>query len=129
MSYKLSSRSQKHLSGVNPKLVSIVERALQLTNVDFGIPETGGRRSISQQKALYDAGLSKLDGITRRSQHQTGNAVDVFAYVDGKATWDTGDLAEVAAAMLQAANEMCIEIKWGGSWKSFKDYPHFEIAQ
>lgn len=126
--FALSRMSKRHLDGVNPVLISVIERALELTNVDFGIPSSGGVRTVEQQKALYDAGKSQLDGTNKRSNHQTGNAFDVFAYVDGKASWDRSDLAEVAAAVMQAAIEQRVPIKWGGTWKSFKDYPHFELV-
>lgn len=126
--YQLSNRSKRHLDGVNPLLVRVVQRALEITKVDFGIPETGGKRTAEQQAALYKAGLSKLDGTNKLSKHQSGNAVDVFAYVDGKASWDVGDLAEVATAMFAAAQELNVDIKWGGHWKRFPDYPHFEVV-
>lgn len=124
--FTLSERSQRHLQGVDPLLVRVVKRALEISKVDFGIPSTGGVRTIEQQRALYEAGKSKLDGVTRKSNHQLGKAVDVFAYVDGKASYDMGDLAQVATAMFAAAQEVGIKIKWGGHWKSFIDGPHFE---
>ncbi len=126
--FALSQRSQKHLQGVDERLIKVVETALTLTNVDFGVPNTGGVRTAEQQLALYNAGKSTLDGYGKRSNHQDGVAVDVFAYVDGEASWDKGDLAEVATAMFAAAQVQGIKIKWGGHWKSFKDYPHFELA-
>lgn len=34
MKFQLSKRSQRHLEGVNPKLVEVVCRALKITKVD-----------------------------------------------------------------------------------------------
>ncbi len=127
MAFKLSKRSEQRLKGVNPILVKVVRRALEITKVDFGIPPYGGLRTEAQQNALFNARKSTKDGIYRRSKHQSGNAVDVFAYVDGKASWDTDDLTHVATAMLAAASEMGVALKWGGHWNTFIDMPHFEL--
>jgi len=54
-------------------------------------------------------------------------ALDVYAYVDGAASWRPQHLATVAAAMLQAANELGVRLEWGGLWRSFVDMPHFQI--
>jgi len=116
------------MEGVDPRLIEVAELAMTLTKVDFGIPATGGRRTVEQQQALYAAEKSNADGIVKQSKHQTGKALDVFAYVDGKASWDKGDLAQVAAAFLQAANVLGYQISWGGLWVSFPDYPHFQIT-
>ena len=125
--YKLSKRSERHLSGVNPLLIDVVKLALTLTKIDFGIPATGGLRTAQQQQALYRQEKSQCDGILKLSNHQSGNAVDVFAYVDGNASWDFDDLAEVATAILSAASKLKLPLTWGGHWVRFVDAPHFEI--
>lgn len=129
MNYKLSPSSKKRLEGVNPVLIDVLELALSLTKVDFGIPPSGGKRTAEQQKALYDEDLSQLDGYKNKSRHQSGNAVDVFAYVDGKASWDEDDLTHVATAILSAASKLKVPLIWGGHWRNFVDMPHFEIDE
>lgn len=37
--FKLSARSLAKLEGVHPHLVSVVKRAIEITEVDFGITE------------------------------------------------------------------------------------------
>lgn len=125
--FKLSTRSKRHLEDVNQVLVKVVMRALEISKVDFGIPVSGGFRTSEQQNALFKAGKSKLDGYNRSSKHQFGDAVDVFAYVDGKASWDEDHLTHVATAMLAAASELGVKLRWGGHWRSFVDMPHFEV--
>lgn len=127
MAFSLSTKSLERMQGVNPKLQEIAKKAIELTTIDFGIPQFGGLRSAGDQLYLYQSGKSKADGINKKSYHQSGNALDVFAYVNGKASWDELHLAMVAAAMLQAASELGYAIEWGGLWKSFKDFPHFQI--
>lgn len=127
--YQYSQRSIQNMSGINIDLRRVADRAIQITKIDFGIPETGGVRTAEQQNALHKSGASPFcDGYENRSKHQDGNALDFYAYVDGKASWEPEHLAQVACAFLQAANELGIKIKWGGLFKSFVDQPHIEIA-
>lgn len=124
--FHLSKSSLRNLDGVHPELVDVVKLAIQLTKIDFGIPSTGGYRTASQQNELYRAKKSNADGFDKKSKHQIGKAVDVFAYVDGQASWDERHLAMVACAMLEAANRLGVNLRWGGHFKSFVDMPHFE---
>lgn len=127
MTYKLSKNSIKNMTGVDMRLCQIARLAIEITTVDFGIPSTGGVRSDKQQNELYLDGKSKCDGYNKKSKHQEGKALDVFAYVDGKASWDEMDLTMVAVAFFQAANMLGYKIEWGGLWE-FKDMPHFQIV-
>ena len=127
--YYLGKSSAANLSGVNPLLIQVVTLALKLTNVDFGIPSSGGLRTPEQQRKLFDIKASQLDGTIKISNHQSGNAFDVFAYVDGKASWDIGHLNEVATAVLSAASQLGVKLAWGGHWKRFVDRPHFEVSK
>tara|TARA_R110000764_G_scaffold205982_1_gene291291 strand:+ start:114 stop:497 length:384 start_codon:yes stop_codon:yes gene_type:complete len=126
--YYLGKSSAANLSGVNPLLIQVVTLALKLTNVDFGIPSSGGLRTPEQQRKLFDLKASPLDGTIKISNHQSGNAFDVFAYVDGKASWDIGHLNEVATAVLAAASQLGVKLAWGGHWKR-PDRPHFEVSK
>ena len=57
MAYNLSSRSKSRLEGVEEDLVKVVERAIELTEVDFGVIQ--GLRTMEEQKALVAKGASK----------------------------------------------------------------------
>lgn len=127
MAFRLGKNSIINLTGVDGRLIEIADLAITLSNVDFGIPSTGGLRTTEAQAKLFTDGVSKADGVNNKSYHQSGMALDVYAYVDGKASWDKLDLALVAAAMLQASAQLGHELKWGGLWKSWQDYPHFEL--
>jgi peptidoglycan L-alanyl-D-glutamate endopeptidase CwlK len=119
MSFILGIRSLQNLSGVHPDLVSVVKRAIQITEVDFTVIE--GVRSRERQKQLVAKGASK----TMNSRHITGHAVDMVPWpID----WDDLERFEIMAeAMKQAAEELDIPIVWGGDWKTFYDGPHFEL--
>jgi|TARA_B110000967_G_scaffold93413_1_gene95995 peptidoglycan L-alanyl-D-glutamate endopeptidase CwlK len=127
MSFQLGTNSINNLAGVDGRLIDIADLAIKLTNIDFGIPATGGLRTEEVQAKLFEDGFSKADGVSNKSYHQSGKALDVYAYVDGKASWDKLHLALIAAAMLQASAQLGYELKWGGLWKSWQDMPHFEL--
>lgn len=55
--FRFSRRSEKNLEGVKPQLVAVVRRALELTEVDFGITE--GLRTKERQKQLVAEGKSQ----------------------------------------------------------------------
>lgn len=127
MNFKLSKTSKERLNGVDKRIIKIIDLALTITKVDFGIPGDGGLRTPERQKELFDKKVSKCDGYNNKSYHQTGKAFDIYAYVNGKASWDRNDLTYVAAAILQAAGMLNYKLEWGGLWKSWQDYPHFEL--
>ena len=126
--FKLGANSLINRVGVDPRLIEISNRAIQISIIDFGIPRLGGLRTVKDQAALFTAGKSKADGRTNKSYHQTGRALDVYAYVDGKASWSVEHLAIISVAMMQAANELGYKLESGGLWSSFTDWPHFQLG-
>ena len=119
--FKLGPRSRARLQGVHPDLVSVVERAIELTTVDFTVLE--GLRTPERQKARVAAGASQ----TTNSRHLTGHAVDIGAWVDDQVDWSWPLYHQIAKAMKAAAAELNIPIEWGGDWKRFKDGPHWQL--
>jgi peptidoglycan L-alanyl-D-glutamate endopeptidase CwlK len=148
--FTLSKRSLDRLVGVDSRLVSVVERAIQLTTVDFGVTE--GLRSKETQERYVKAGKSQ--GMA--SKHLTGHAVDLVAYMDGQVSWELNLYDDIADAMKAAAIEYNLPIRWGAAWnvpdirkwegtmasamlyyiderrrenrRPFIDGPHFEIS-
>ena len=124
--FKLGNKSKERLKGVDPRIIEIIELALTISVIDFGIPQYGGLRTLPTQKLLFDKKVSPCDGINNKSMHQSGLAFDVFAYVDGAASWDRYQLTQVAAAILQAASMLGYALSWGGLWRN-TDMPHFQL--
>lgn len=118
--FKLSNKSKQNREGVDTRLIEISDLAIQITKIDFGIPGNGGLRTIETQKQLFREGLSKADGVENLSLHQSGEALDFYAYIDGSSSWRPDHLAMVATAFLQAASILGYKIEWGGLWKSTK---------
>lgn len=125
--FKFSKRSENNLAGVNPDLVKVVRRALELSTVDFSVIE--GLRTVERQKELVAAGKSK----TMNSRHLTGHAVDLFP-VGGD--WnDYRCWLPVLDAMHKAGEELGVKLRFGVTWTDnpsdksarFLDAPHVEL--
>jgi len=156
--FQLSGKSIAKLVGVHPGLVSVVKRAIEITEVDFGVGE--GIRELARQEKLVAAGKSK----TMNSKHLIQpdgrcHAVDLWAYLDGHIEWSMPFYYKIAQAMRDAAIEQEIALTWGCVWdrdlrdltlgteeldddvdgyiarrkakgaRPFLDGPHFEVRQ
>ncbi len=128
MMFAFSKKSLAQLGTCDPRLQIICNRALSYGLYDFTVLE--GYRSPEDQKKAFDAGNSKIDGVTQLGNHnyKPSRAVDLLPYpFDG---WDRkDDFAHVATVMLRAAGELGIKLGWGGHWAKFKDLPHFELLE
>lgn len=127
--YRLSQRSLDRMADVHPDLQRVAKRAITITKIDFGIPRDGGTRTAERQHELFLDGRSKADGYELVGKHQTGDALDFYAFVDGAASWDREHLAQVASAFLQAAIVEGVRVRWGGLFRSFSDMPHIERVE
>ena len=133
MSFQFGQSSLNNRSGVDQRLIEISDLAIQISNIDFGHGPYSGLRTTEDQAKLFTEGKSKCDGRTIKSFHQTGRALDCYAYIGGKASWEPAHLAMVGIAMLQAASTLGYSLESGLLWnKAGKlygwDCPHFEIG-
>lgn len=116
MAFKLSKKSLSKLEGVDPQLVKVIKRAIEVTEVDFTITE-GLRTKITQ--ALY---VKQGKSQTMNSKHLEGLAVDLAAWVNGTINWNFDYYFKIADAVRKASIELGIKVKWGGSWCYLNDY-------
>lgn len=125
--FKFSQRSENNLKGVNPDLVKVIRRALEITPVDFIVIE--GLRTQARQKELVATGKSQ----TMNSRHLSGNAVDIIPV---NTTWQIKEFIPILRAVKQAAVEQGLKLRFGINWKNdpalpietkFIDAPHVEI--
>jgi len=110
MTFKLSSRSEGRLGGIEPDLIEVVKTAITLTKIDFGV--TCGMRTVQEHEALVAKGASQ----TMKSKHLEGRAVDLVAYVGSSVTWQLNMYDDLADAMAAAAGKLNVPLKWGAAW-------------
>lgn len=149
MTFKFSNKSLEKLNKVHPDLQRVVKRALELSSTDFSVLE--GLRDLSTQKRYVSQGKSQTMNSKHLKQSDGySHAVDLIPY---PITWDLGAFYPIALAMQKAANELNVNIRWGGAWinlnndkrspmrmihdysntrrklgkNAFIDAPHFEI--
>ena len=142
--FKLSQRSLNSLNGVDPNLVKVVKRAIELTEQDFIVIE--GLRTREQMMINYGKGRTAaqlaVHGIPASyakpkeakvtwlndpfaSNHAKGKAVDI---VPSPVDWnDISKFKKINEAMQAAAKELGVKLSYGGDWTK-KDYPHWELA-
>lgn len=136
MGYKLSTSSSGRLITVVEPLQHIIREAIKSSPIDFGIPKYGGNRTAVEQSGLFLDGKSTLDGYIKKSKHQSGKAIDIYAYVGGKASWNMQHLNLLAGHIIGTANRLGYKLRWGGDWNSnwssddenFVDAVHFELV-
>lgn len=151
MTFQLSPRSIKTLTGVNQQLVEVVYHAITVSKIDFAVIE--GVRTLARQRELVKQGASQ----TLNSKHLDGRAVDLMAYLGTRPSWELKLYDDIADAVKEAAIKVGVGIRWGGAWtvpditkwpgtmqaaqdsyvdlrrkqgkRIFIDAPHFELAE
>lgn len=143
MSFQFGKRSQYNLVGVNPLLVKVLNRALEISPADFGVIQ--GKRSMDEQKKNFAKGRSQ----TLNSRHLEecpidenvchGNAVDILpSAIKPGMNWDLKYFMPILKAVKQAGDELGVKLRFGVNWKNdpslpietkFIDAPHVEIPR
>lgn len=118
----LSKRSLDNLAQCHPDLQKVAKAAI--VNFDFVV--TCGHRGKAAQNEAYAKGNSKLRWPDSLHNKTPSLAFDAAPYpIDWN---DIKRFDQMGKVMLAAAKTVGVKIVWGGSWKNFKDRPHFELA-
>ncbi len=132
--FVLGRRSKQRLADCHPDLAAVVERAIQLSKVDFTVLET--LRTDKRQRHLVRQGKSQ----TKNSRHLArvpknapelgpiSHASDLGAWIDNTISWEWEFYFLIANAMKAAAEELKVRIKWGGCWDYLDSYDSAEQA-
>ncbi|NLR94951.1 M15 family metallopeptidase [Flammeovirga agarivorans] len=140
--YIFGETSNKRRAGVDSLLIELTDRALAMMyrkgHCDMTIPLWGGKRSAEEQFKIFQQGNSELDGYEDKSYHQSGLAIDVIPYVNGKGTYKFiegfFDFAQcmftVWANMVAEGKTGSYVLEWGGFWGSTGwDKPHWQLVK
>jgi peptidoglycan LD-endopeptidase CwlK len=139
---RFGKTSRARLATCHKDLQLVLNTAIKYSPVDFGIAE--GHRPVEKQLEYFNAGKSKIDGVTKKGKHNyiPSMAVDIYAFVNGKAEWNNETLSYMAgliqgiAKMLFSEGKISHSIRWGGNWdrdgeilfdQKFDDLPHLEL--
>jgi len=120
--HTFSKRSLQRMEGLHPDIVAVMKLAIKRSPVDFTVLE--GMRTLARQKQLVASGASK----TMNSRHLTGHAIDVAPLENGKVSWAWPLYHRLAPVIKEAAEELGVDLEWGGDWKTFKDGPHWQLS-
>jgi len=151
MSFTLGRHSKNELVGVHPDLVVVVNRAIEVTLVDFTVYD--GLRTEAEQREYVRTGASRtLHSRHLKQKDGFGHAVDLVPWVNGKLRWEMPLCIAIARAMAKASDEKGVTLIWGGGWSrlgdddpshmveayaerkrqigepAFYDGPHFQLA-
>lgn len=131
------------LESCHPRLKEVILRVHAFHPVQV----LSGLRTAEEQATLFAEGRSKLDGVTKKSKHQTGQAVDLApvpvlwpdqqGILKVEAEHRLKRFHVMAGVVLGLAHQMGVNLRWGGDWdkdwvyndQSFHDLPHFEVME
>lgn len=133
---ELDERSAKNVATLHPKVQQvfknwILECQILAKAYGYEYKAISGNRTWEEQEKIYAQGRTAPGKIVTNakpgfSNHNYGIAVDMGVFKEGK--YLDGSKPSEAEAFHRKAAEIGAKynLEWGGSWKSFKDYPHFE---
>ena len=155
--HKLGVTSKRRLITCDSDLQLIIKESIKVSQIDFGVAQ--GERTVEQQQQYFNEGKSKVnpraykttEELLKRGKHivdgiirTESQAVDIYAYINGKASWDINSLCYIGGVITSTATKLYQEgkidykLRWGGNWnsdgviitdQSFQDLPHYELLK
>ena len=125
----------KDINTLHPEAIVLCNQFLQKCKANgLEVRITQTFRTKAEQIEIYNRGRSekskaKGEKIVTKckypdSPHCWGVAFDIVIIVDGKVNWDRTDLYKKAGQIGKS-----LGLQWGGDFKSFVDFPHFELPK
>ena len=145
MKYSFSQKSLDNLMSCHQDIQKILVELIGM--YDFSVIE--GARSKETQMKYFAEGKSKLDGIIKKSKHQStpSMAVDIMPYKKGTNAFSGKELdhrrfymmmgmVKAIADRLLIKGEITHRVRFGLDWdgddtfsdQAFHDLPHFELV-
>lgn len=125
-------RTERNIATLHPRAQKKAREFMQLVaplmkdNHGVDVRIISGLRTYAEQQALYDQGRTKPGPIVTKarpgfSNHNFGTAWDIGLF-EGKKYLTNSPLYKEVGEISRS-----LGITWGGDFKSFKDYPHYEV--
>lgn len=136
LSNTLDERSLKNILTLHKKVQAVFSNWINECQIlakayGYEYKAISGNRSWDEQAKLYAQGRTSPGKIVTNarpgfSNHNFGIAVDMGVFKNGKYldSVKPSEAEEFHKIAAKVAEKYSIE--WGGNWKTFKDYPHFE---
>lgn len=125
---KFSKTSSDRLSTCHPDLQLIFNEVIKTHDCTI----ICGARTLEEQQKASKGGFSKIDGITKKSEHQVSKEKPLSTAVDAlpcPISWsDTKGHKEFSNFVLSKAKDLGIDLVWGGNWK-MRDNPHYQLGK
>lgn len=123
--FKYSKKSLENLNSCDEKLIRLFSEAIKTSPMDMTI--LSGYRGKKEQDRLQLEGHSQL--IFPRSMHnkKPSLAVDVIPY---PIHWEKIEQFRILSYHIKIiAWKLDIKVDFGGDWKNFVDWPHWQLVQ
>ena len=116
------------LTSLSPKVRTKFVRFLMVLrskypDIKFNVVE--GARSATRQTEMFKKGKSQ---IKTGGKHQKSMAIDAYPILDGKIV-NPGTTEGMQVYKDIGAVAASVGVDWGGNWKTFKDFGHFEYSE
>jgi peptidoglycan L-alanyl-D-glutamate endopeptidase CwlK len=126
---KFSRHSLRRLGTCHPLLQKLMLSVVE--EIDISI--ICGFRNEADQNAAFNAGASKLKWPESKHNRMPAEAVDAVPYPidwhDERRFREMGRVVKEHWERIPAEERAGWKLSWGGDWKTFKDFPHFEIKK
>lgn len=122
---EFGAESKIKLMTCHPKLKAIADEAIKL--YDFSVI-CGGRNEADQNEAFL-TGKSKEEWPNSKHNKSPSQAMDLYPYpidLSGSAQ-SIHRFYYLAGTIMAVADKLNIKIRWGGSFSTIVDLPHFEL--
>ena len=112
-----------------------MKEVIKVSGIDFGI--SCGERNQKDQNEAYRTGKSKVQYPNSRHNSSPSMAVDIFASIGGKASWELKYYYYLFGVISVVAKQLGIKIRHGldfnqnGNFSddAFLDGPHVELIE
>lgn len=125
------ARSEMNIYSLHPVMQSTARAIFKAANKwatgGLTVSVLSGTRTYAEQDALFKQRPKVTNARGGQSNHNFGVAIDIGLfkggkYLTGNSNAETKLYIQCAAAVKLAVSH----VTWGGDWRSFKDYPHYE---
>ncbi len=121
--YKFGKSSLEKLATAHEDLQKVFHEVIKQYNCSI----LCGHRGEAEQNEAFARGASKVKFPKSRHNSTPSEAVDAAPW---PLNWqNVAEFKRMAEVVKDVADQLGVEIEYGGDWVTFKDYPHFQLAK